>query len=178
MELSKSEIIIIPDEGYSTSIYKKGIKLYRKLYCPIIISGANRNPEKQGSYGLKKYLETTVTPIPVDEQISKMMTNVISKSHIVYEDKSNNTKENAINSLNIIKNKFPETNHIHLVGSLEGIVRRHLTFKKTIDDFNLGIDISLHPVYGILQPRLMLYRFLLIPSEIYRIYLYRKKGDL
>ncbi len=178
MGLTKSEIIIVPDEGYSNGIYKRAIKLHNKLNCQIIVSGADRNPETQQSYGLKRLLEKTLTPIPVYQQISKMLDAGVSKNAIIYESKSNNTKENAVNSLAIMKEKFPETRQIHLIGSLEGILRRYLTFKKTLSDFKIEAKISPSPTYDVFPSHLAFYRLILVPSEFLRIYRYRKMGDL
>lgn len=172
------EVIIIPDEGYSKGIYNKGAKLYKKYNCPIIISGADRNPYKQKASGLKKYLEKTITPIQINEQIFRIIELGVNSDDIFYEDKSNNTKENAVNSLNLIISDFPKVQKIHLVGSLEGMPRRYLTFKKTVEETKKEMKIILYPSYDLFPLHLSFYRFLLIPSEGLRIIRYRKKGDL
>ncbi len=140
MQLDKSKIIIVPDEGYCVGLYRKAVNLHYKLNCPILVSGADRNPDNMKSYGLKKYLEKTIKPILVSNQISRMLDLGIDENIIMHEDKSYNTKENAINSLKIIESKFPNVKQIHLTGSLEGMLRKKLTFKKTLEKFDMKID--------------------------------------
>lgn len=175
-------VIVVPDEGYTADIYSKAVKIYKMLVkkglIPLImVSGATRNPEKIKSYGLKKYLEKFFEIIPVQEQIEGLRSQGVSADDIVYESESLNTRENAVNSLNIIKNNI-HTNVIYLVGSAEVILRKYLTFKKVIKDINLNVEIRLASVIQPFTIRLIAVRMLLVPGEFGRIIKYHKLGHI
>ncbi len=170
-------IIVVPDEGYSRSIYTKAARLYKELQYPIIVSGADRNPGEQGAYGLKKLLERTITPIPIEEQIAMIIDMGVDPNDITYERESNNTKENAINTLELIKD-VQGVQDLHLVGQLEAMYRKYLTFKKVCRSLGIRVNIIVHTTFDLLPLHISLFRLALVPSELLRIIRYRKKGDL
>ncbi|WP_422104581.1 YdcF family protein [Winogradskyella sp.] len=171
------EIIVVPDEGYSISIYVKAARLHKKHQCPIIVTGANRDPETQGSYGLKKLLEKAITPIPVEKQIARVIDLNVKHDHIIHEKESGNTKENAINTLKIIEG-LKGVQKLHLVYQFDGILRKHLTFKKTITHFENKLNIVVHPTFDLFPLHIAFFRIVLMPSELLRIIRYKIKGDL
>jgi len=176
-------VIIVPDEGYSVSIYDKTAKTYKELVANkmsplIIVSGATRNSETQKAYGLKKFLERFFLIIPVQEQIERLKSQGIPEEDIFYENLSMHTRENAINSFNCIKEQRIYANRVYLIGSLEGMLRRYLTFRKARNDLRLDLSIEAIPVFKLFPIRLTIARLLLVPGEFFRIWKYHKLGHI
>lgn len=176
-------IIVVPDEGYSESIYSKAIKVYKKLaregLLPmILVTGASRNPSEMGAYGLKKILENFLAIVPVQSQIERMKAAGIPPRDIFHERFSKNTRENAIKTFEIIRAYAKRTELIYIVGSVEGMLRKYLTFKKAGADFSSSIPIKMIPVFSVFPVKLAIARMLLVPSEFLRIWKYHKRGHL
>jgi len=178
------KIIIVPDEGYSKSIYQKAVKIYRHLVkhndsnnsIIILVSGAIRNPVQQKASWFKKFLESSLNIIPVKDQLDYLMGQNIPDSCLIYESQSQNTRENAINSLGIVKNY--NDSMVYLVGSVEGMLRRYLTFQKARKDMGLRVKVIPCPTWKLFPIKLTFFRLLLIPGEFIKIWKYRKLEHL
>ncbi len=176
-------IIIVPDEGYSTNIYDKAVEIYKELMADkrvpvILVSGATRNPKAQKAYGLKKILERFLTIIPVQAQIERMKMRGIPAEDIFYESLSMHTRENAMNSFKAMQVMNVCVKHIYLIGSLEGMLRRYLTFKKATEDLKLNFSIKTVSVFNLFPIKLTIARLLLVPGEFFRIWKYHKLGHI
>lgn len=178
-----STVIVVPDEGYTAGIYSAAVKIYEDLIKKgsiplIIVSGATRDPQKMKSYGLKKFLEKFFKIIPVQKQIAWMKSRGIPAKDIIYERRSMNTRENAVKSLQKMKQLdiFPES--IHLIGSVGVMRRKYLTFKKASEEAGLNVEIRAVPVVQLFPIKLLVVYLLLIPGEILRIRKYRKLGHI
>ncbi|MEA1926440.1 MAG: ElyC/SanA/YdcF family protein [Patescibacteria group bacterium] len=176
-------IIIIPDEGYSRSIYQKAARIYKHLTeCNdssdpiIIVSGATRNPAQQKASKFKFFLEDFLNIIPIKEQLDYLVGQNIPKNCLIHESRSQNTRENAINSLGILKNY--DCSMIYLIGSIKGMLRRYLTFQKAKKDMGLRVKIIPCPTWKLFPIKLTVARLFLIPGEFVRIWKYHKLGHL
>ena len=175
-------VIIVPDEGYTEDVYSKSVEIYKKLankgLIPlIIVSGATRDPKKMKSYGIKNYLEKFFEIIPVEKQIGRMNSQGISAEDIIYEKESMNTRENAVNSLEIIKSDIL-ADVIYLVSSVEVILRKCLTFRKASKDIGLNVKIKPVLVIQLFPIKLITLRLLIVAGEFWRIIKYRKLGHI
>jgi len=176
------KIIIIPDEGYGRSIYQKAVRIYKRLAkhsdsnIIIIVSGATRNPVQQKASWFKKFLEGFLSIIPVRSQLDYLVGQNIPNICLIYESQSQNTRENAVNSLGIVKNY--NDSMIYLAGSVEGMLRRYLTFRRAGKDMGLRIKIIPCPTWKLFPIKLTFFRFLLIPGEFIKIWKYHKLGHL
>lgn len=177
------ELIVVPDEGYSVSIYRKAADLYlsyrkKGVSTMIIVSGATRNPVAMNSYGLKKFIEDFFKIIPINEQVRYLEHLGVKSNDIYCECGSTNTRENAINSMGVIKEFNLELNQIHVIGSVEGILRKFLTFRKANIDLGLNLKVKAISVISLFPISLLFARLLLVPGEFIRIWKYHKIGHL
>lgn len=171
------ELIIIPDEWYVDYIYTEAVRLYFSTKASwIIVSWSPRDPVEMQSYWLKLFLEGFLRIVNVNEQVENIMK--LGVSNVIHEDKSRNTKENAVFSAKLIKKEFPDVQNVYLVWSIEWILRKYLTFKKTFADEWMDIGIRLNPIFKLFPLKLTLVKLILIPSEFLRIIKYRMKWDL
>jgi hypothetical protein len=180
--LSVDVVIIIPDEGYTKSIYTKAVQIYHQLKeedktSIILISGMTRNPITMKSYGLKRALEKYFIVISIKEQIAYLMKSGVKEKHIIHEDMSHNTRENAINSLMLLKQVYTVTN-VYLICSVEGVLRKYLTFYKARTDLHMCFYMRIVPVFQIFPLKLLCARLCLVPGELFRIIRYKKLGHL
>lgn len=172
-------VIIIPDEGYTSQIYDTGAKLYHKLCrqgfcCKIIVTGRTRDLITMQSYGVKKFLERFVEIIPVKTQLKRLLKCDIPSKNLIHENKSLNTRENAVFSLQLCH----DVNVVYLLGTAEIMPRRFLTFKKALRDLSLNLKIKTVPVFYFSSPIIFLFRIFLLPGELFRIWKYKKLGHL
>ncbi|EKE26562.1 MAG: hypothetical protein ACD_4C00242G0004 [uncultured bacterium (gcode 4)] len=146
--MNNKEIIIIADEWYVDYIYHEGIKeFFNRKALWIIITWAQRDPEGMWSYWLKLYFESILTPIDIKSQIDLIIKSWIDEKCIIYDSKAKNTKDNAINSKLLLEKHFPDVDNITIIWSLEWILRKYLTFKKTFkDQWSEYIKIKIKPI--------------------------------
>lgn len=172
-------VIIVPDEGYTSSLYRKAASIYfRSGQIPIIISGADRDPIIMKSYGIKKRMEGLFQAIPIKKQMDLLHGVGVNEDHIIHENKSLHTRENALNSLMIIREKMPDTKVIYLVSLKGSLLRKYLTFEKARRELSLNVEIKIRFPWGIWPLHVALGQLIMIPGELLRIYKYRKLGHL
>lgn len=116
---------------------EKAIELSKKYNLKILISGANYL-KKDKMYEYEKYYIYAIT-------------HGISKDNLIIESISHNTKENIINSLKLIKDKY---HNIIIISSSQHLLRVKLTLEKELLKNNItNINYYLVPSYATLVPK-------------------------
>lgn len=104
-------IILLEGDGFARCA--KAVSLYKDGYAPIICFSGNFDDEKSGAYTFKK-----IKPLILDAKIPE--------TALLFEDKSRNTYEQAVEVINVAKERGWE--RIILVASHYHSYRAFLTF--------------------------------------------------
>lgn len=152
-------------EGDSFSRVERCVNLFKKGYAPtLLISGTDNRPHL-GCFPAKMVQQ-------------KMMELGVPKSKLILEEKSINTRNQAIEILKIAKKR--KWKKIILVTSLYHQPRAYLTFVGTMKERGQRLEIINDPVRGLpwfeRTPRGT--RFNIVQREIRKINLYLKRGHL
>lgn len=139
---------------------EKAIELSKKYNLKILISGANYIL-KDKMYEYEKYYIYALT-------------HGLNKEDLIIESFSHNTKENIINSLNLIKNKY---HNIIIVSSSQHLLRVKLTLEKELIKNNItNLNFYLIPSYATLVPKDSWYKSIkakeIIKGELERLIKY------
>lgn len=160
--LKKSDaIILLEGDGYNR--IQKIMDLYRQNWSDlIVVSGNIFNPD----YG-------SFPDLP--EQIKKMG---VASEYLLWEDKSQNTKEQAENIMALAREK--NWKKIILVASQYHQLRAYLTFLKAMNKAQLEIQIINAPAGDLpwFSQNDWGRRIDILESEFKRIEIYGEKGDL
>lgn len=130
-ELKKSDaIILLAGDGFYR--IKKTVELYKQKWAPLIVVSGGITDIKYGSY-------------PAQELKVKMVKAGISGSKIILDDKSQNTRQQAENIMElVVKQKWQR---IILIASNYHQYRAYLTFIRAMYQSNLMIEMINAPVY-------------------------------
>ena len=116
--LTKADAIILL-EGDGFNRYKKAVELYKNGFAPKIVFSGNIIDKGYGSY-------------PFDEIKPLLIHDGVSEKDLIYENKSVNTYEQALEIIKLSKEK--NWKKIILVASHEHQYRAYLTFLRQIID--------------------------------------------
>ena len=160
----KSDAIILL-EGDGLNRFEHAINLHLSGFSDtIVFSGGTVNYE-YGSYPFDE-----IKPLIEDFNLVNL--------NLIHEDKSQNTKEQAIEIIKIVKQE--NWQKIILVASHYHQYRAYLTFLKTIQDSNLNLILYNSPVSNLkwFEKSRWGMRFDLLESEFIKIEKYMAQGDL
>ena len=116
---------------------EKAVELAKKYHLKILISGANYL-SKDRMYEYEKYYIYAIT-------------HGLTKDDLILESISHNTKENIINSLKLIKDKY---HNVIIVSSSQHLLRVKLTLEKEKKKKKItNINYYLVPSYATLVPK-------------------------
>ena len=116
---------------------EKAVELAKKYHLKILISGANYL-SKDRMYEYEKYYIYAIT-------------HGLTKDDLILESISHNTKENIINSLKLIKDKY---HNVIIVSSSQHLLRVKLTLEKELQKKKItNINYFLIPSYATLVPK-------------------------
>lgn len=116
---------------------EKAVELAKKYHLKILISGANYL-SKDRMYEYEKYYIYAIT-------------HGLTKDDLILESISHNTKENIINSLKLIKDKY---HNVIIVSSSQHLLRVKLTLEKELQKKKItNINYYLVPSYATLVPK-------------------------
>ena len=159
-EITSPDLIIVLASS-SIKRIEKAVELSKKYNLKILISGANYLKNDQ-MYEYEKYYIYAIT-------------HGINKNDLIIESISHNTKENIINFLKLIKDKY---HNIIIISSSQHLLRVKLTLEKELVRNNItDLNYYLVPSYATLVPKDTWYKESnakeIIKGELERLIKYR-----
>ena len=159
-EITSPDLILVLASS-SIKRIEKAVELSKKYHLKILISGANYL-KKDRMYEYEKYYIYAIT-------------HGLTKDDLILESISHNTKENIINSLKIIKDKY---HNIIIISSSQHLLRVKLTLEKELVKNNItDLNYYLVPSYATLVPKDTWYKEKkakeIIKGELERLIKYR-----
>ena len=135
-EITFPDLIIVLTSS-SIKRIEKAVELAKKYNLKILISGANYLKNDQ-MYEYEKYYIYAIT-------------HGMNKKDLLIESTSHNTKENIINFLKLIKDKY---HNIIIISSSQHLLRVKLTLEKELQNKKItDINYYLVPSYATLVPK-------------------------
>ena len=162
--LSPSDAIILL-EGDGFDRFRKAVSLYKQQMAPKIVFSGNITDYSYGSF-------------PFAEVLPRMLEAGVPESDIIHEDKSLNTREQAVEVVRMAQERGWKK--LILVASHEHQYRAYLTFLREVLDSRSGITLYNAPArnLGWFVDKGWGTRFERLEAEILRIEKYTELGHL
>ena len=162
--LSPSDAIILL-EGDGFDRFRKAVSLYKQVQAPKIVFSGNITDYDYGSY-------------PFAEVLPRMLEAGVPEDDIIHEDKSLNTREQAVEVVRIAQERGWKK--LILVASHEHQYRAYLTFLREVLDSKSGITLYNAPARNLdwFVDKGWGTRFERLEAEILRIEKYTEMGHL